>query len=557
MDLPEDLGQIIARLRKDAGMSQRELADASGFSADAIASWEAGRRRPRGTATIDALATGLGCGDANRALLHERSGTALPARGLARSLERRQLPLRDMAWWIARYPWPCLIQNDRHELLAWNAAANRVAETDLATMLPTPEQRNLLWMAILPHFRDVRLTNWNTIIGRLMSFYKLGGLTLSGDGPPWLTSLIEAVLHDHPDVLGRLLELWQTSPPWVDGERNVHRVEWRVQGQIDLAFDFVSRIWSAHDGIFVMDWHPANAATWEWLEGQPPALPEATAFVEQVRPLHDELLQRRRALGISRKGLAASTGVSASSVAAYEHGYRRPRRPSLMKLARGLSLSAEVTNAMLREIGEPTVASDYASWLAGRGRDEPMTTPIDQLPPRGVTHSAFSKDLAGLPFPVLAANESCEIIDGNAAAKRIIDWERWPARDDRPGPHILDVILSDAFRDECLNWDDLVRGIVPVELEPLVLGRTGVDHKTHLSEIVRAMSPETRAALREAFAATNRDDAPRVGTLLELRGPRGRLLRFHCMVDPWNSFDPIWAIDLHPADSATWRWLGR
>ena len=36
----------------------------------------------------------------------------------------------------------------------------------------------------------------------------------------------------------------------------------------------------------------------------------------------------------------------------------------------------------------------------------------------------------------------------------------------------------------------------------------------------------------------------------------GTILRFDCILYPWNDFDALWAFDWFPADGATWEWLG-
>lgn len=50
----------IKELRKDAGLTQVQLADALGVSQSTVAAWESGEKYPRAS-ILPALATALGC----------------------------------------------------------------------------------------------------------------------------------------------------------------------------------------------------------------------------------------------------------------------------------------------------------------------------------------------------------------------------------------------------------------------------------------------------------------------------------------------------------------
>lgn len=57
----DELGRILAELRKEAGLTQQELADRSGISAAMISGYEQGKNDPK-LATLGKLLNGLGVG---------------------------------------------------------------------------------------------------------------------------------------------------------------------------------------------------------------------------------------------------------------------------------------------------------------------------------------------------------------------------------------------------------------------------------------------------------------------------------------------------------------
>jgi predicted ATPase/transcriptional regulator with XRE-family HTH domain len=90
--LPEvDFGGMLRGMRVGAGLSQEELADRAGLSADAIASLERGRRRHPRASTVAALASALGLSPDEQATLTQaaRGRTGSPPPGAGRGLVGR------------------------------------------------------------------------------------------------------------------------------------------------------------------------------------------------------------------------------------------------------------------------------------------------------------------------------------------------------------------------------------------------------------------------------------------------------------------------------------
>lgn len=549
----------LARLRTVADLTQKELALAAGIGHSTVASWELGRRTPKNPAIVEKLREPLNAGPGEMDRLYRSAGLHVPPRGFANRIEGERLRLDETASWLARYPWVCLIQNERHELLAWNRPADLVAEIDLATVLPLPEDRNILWMAVLEHFRDVRLTNWDELIGGLISVMKLGVPDLNENPPLWMQHLIGKVVAQYPEVLGRLFGLWQSVPTWRDGARNLHPVEWMADSGQRLEFVMVSRSWSLHDGTFAMDWHPMDSVTWDWLESQPQTGPGSTVYVEPRLPWNEQFEASRKALGLTRPDAAKLSGLSDATIYALERGKRRPSRDVALRLARALTMPVAALNGVLEQLGHPTEPSDLACWIMGEPRTVPYTNPSTTPRPAGESEDLIQQEADGFAWPTIVLNESCEVFVANPAAKRILDDPRWQPRAGGQGPHLMDVLLSDAFRLRSPNWGQVVRDILPAQLVPLVLGnydRTKPPLKQTLQRVKRH-SRATFAEFTRVMDGFEQELRPRVTTTLEWEAPDGALLRFHVVTDLWNSSDPYWAIDMHPADAATWRWFGR
>ena len=57
-------------------------------------------------------------------------------------------------------------------------------------------------------------------------------------------------------------------------------------------------------------------------------------------------------------------------------------------------------------------------------------------------------------------------------------------------------------------------------------------------------------------AAIPWQEGSRVGFAVDWTTGSGGELRFDCTLTAWSDFDAAWAFDWHPANGATWEWLG-
>lgn len=550
----------IQALRAERALSRRAFGDLVGVSSETVRSWEKGRRRPSDTA-LALISSRLGLSSRERRTLVGVSGEH-PLRALDLIEVRRAQPNAAGAE-LARYAWPTLIVNERHELLAWNSLADAVAEVSLAEMLPTQAERSLLWMASLDHFQR-RLHNWDELIGRLVSTLRLEGVAIERGGPPppYLHALVNRLDVERPEALARFYRLWLQPDEWSEGMRNLHPIEWRLADGTMLRFVGAFRDWSVFDGSFAFDWLPADAATGWWIEEalkrvgmgvttSPAVGPWGTGFASWLRT-------ERHRLGLSRRSLAERSGVSADAVYAYEQGRRRPGRDSLLRVMAALTVDGHTTNHWLRQFGYAETPSDFSRAVLGIA---PLGIMQDHQPIHGVTDAQRKAELARTPWPCFMLNSRCQIEATNAPARRIFPTASLGGSRSQEGHDLLEFMLSSICRQHIKNWSEVAGSVLPTALKPFVLGRSTDPSATPtaLGARMAALRRGNAEALRDLLAAWSDRVASatpqRIAFPLEWETSSGELLRFHCFVNPWNAFDPYWAIDWHPANRAAWEAL--
>ncbi|MCC7364682.1 MAG: helix-turn-helix domain-containing protein [Dehalococcoidia bacterium] len=550
-------GPLIRQLRSAAGLTQSQLARAAGIGLDSLRSYEGGRRRPA-RAVIDALTSALELGPAEERQLLLACGEEVAASPLLRAIGDFRAEFAVMAEEVAAYEWVSLIINERHEIRAWNGLANAVAEMDLGVDLPTLFERNILWMASLPHF-EARLTNWEELIGSLIGVLKRENVRVEEPGgiPPYLQVLIDRVGIERPHALQRFFTTWLVSPEFVEGVRQTHPIRWRLGDGTELSFCGIYRDWSLFDGTFAFDWMAADRETSSWVAEQFSGTgPRGWAnhlneFIAQDLP--GMLQEARLDVKMSRRVLAERAGISEDSVYKYETGERHPRRETLLAIARALTLDGLRINALTRTAGYDEEPSDFARVLAGyegagifQGR-EAMT---------GRTRAQLHAELQALAHPCFLVNARCEVEGANRAGDAITRYSSRPAPAGREGPHLLQFFMSPFFRERLLNWKEVARAIVPQSLRPLVLGYRDEKRPGYLADVIGMLRREDPRALRDldgAWAQHPSGPTPRrIITPLEWVGDDGRLMKFQCFINSWNAFDPCWAVDWHPMNDAAW-----
>ena len=267
--------QLLRIEREKSGLSRAALARAVRISEQALYSYEAGRRKPSRQAMLR-LARGLLLDGATTNLLLREAGLALEPSALARSLAN--LPTTDPRYrlgrWdglvertlqvlpelVADHPWPCLIVDSRCQVVASNAPLVRVLGFQ-------PNGENLLRLLLHPAFRE-QAVNYDEVITALApSGLKeaLGNGGQDQNGRAFL-AVIELLREEEPEAVAHLQEVWEAAPASTLSTRVVYPLVWQHADGTVLSFNGVVSLWCDYLWYWAIDWHPADAATWGWLQ---------------------------------------------------------------------------------------------------------------------------------------------------------------------------------------------------------------------------------------------------------------------------------------------------
>ncbi len=559
-------GTLLQDARRDAGLSQDQLAARAGVSAQAVGSWETGRRAPRRDRVID-LADALGLD--TRALNRWLAVLALDPVPDARviPLVERRRELAALAAECRSYEWPCLVMDWNFEVIGWNHAANTLSELDFGADLAEPGARQLLRMALSKHYQD-RLLNWDEAIGVMIAMWKSEqqSITDPGSGALFFSRMMEYVFAHHAGQVERLMRLWQAPAANRQGIRGVLPIRWRAASGDVLNLYAIQTPWSDFDGSWALDWMPADGTTWEWFERQRAARPPAPP--DQPAPNGDDLAGRsswrrllresRRAVRLSRRQLAERSGIAEETIYAYESGRRAPTRESLLDLCGALELEGPRMNAILDAAGMEPEPSDWARILLGEDVRFAPRRLAAMVRDHAHTPAEVHEHIDAHPWPCLIVNGTCDVAVANPAARKLLgmDLEAVPRGPER---NLVSLVTSAPFRERIENWAEVAARVVPRALIPYVTGTAGArdGYFDAVVHHVRERDGHTRnlAALFDAWR-TNRQVSWSARLAFDVRWHApGASLAFHAVIAPWNPFDPYWAIDLHPADAATWAWF--
>lgn len=577
----DDFPALFSAARVRSELTQAELAAKIGVSSATIASWESGRRVPSGSARgrdwrqviIEACDVIRANADELNAMLEALEFSPVPPERVAPLLDRRK-PLAVIRDECRSYPWVSLAMNEDFEVVAWNEAANDLSELDFATDLAAPGERNLLRMALSRHYRE-KLVNWEEVIGIMVAMWKTAKTDLfSQETTPYFRNLFDFVITNHQAELQMLLTLWNETAPFVEGQSGEWQAQWRTSDGTALLFNNRLSAWSEFDGVSAFDWQPANAETWEWMEarrrGREAAAERTDAETEQPEAASAREIFRfgREKNGFSRRALAQRAGVSEQLVYAYERGTKSLSRERLIQIAASMVLDQASLNAILQASGfepEPSKMMDYIL-----GYDVSASPRFVGAPERRHwTPDTIQTKLAEYAWPALVVGDHCDLLAMNDVAGRVlgVEFSKLPAG---PARNLMAIVTDAPFRAVVQNWAEAVTNVLPGYLEPYIAPPgsevPGAKADEDVQRVIRYVGDREKAAgrtgdpLHELLAAwrgkPKRRLTARVSFVLDCLHD-GQALRFNAIIRPWNAMlDPYWAIELHPADAATWRALG-
>lgn len=563
---------ILIAARERAGITQAGLAEGIGVSTATMASWETGRRRPGASARQQVIEAAdwlhIEAVDLNL-MLEELGFSPVPAGRTVPLLDRRKT-LAVIQAECETYPWPVLAMNEDFEVVAWNAAANDLSELDFGVDLAEPGARHLLRMALSDHYNQ-RLLNWDEVIGVMIGMWKTNGFdpVASGDRTPYFDNLMNYVVMHHAAELGKLLGLWQTTEPWTEGNRALFRPRWRTSDGTLLNFHSQLIAWSDFDGVTAFDWQPADATTWEWLDARRKARLEREPSAQVQRELSNarELLRfARERNGLTRKQVAARSGLSESTLYAMEAGKRPLVRETIVSATRAMKLDMAFTNAVLDAAGFDPEPSDLTAYILGYELSAESRFAGNLEKRTSWEPAAVVREVASYPWPALVVNARCEVIAINVLASDVfgVDLTSVP-----PGParNLFTLVTDAAFMRRTTNWEVVIANVLPGNLEAYMARPDGElgDPKdaAYFESVVQFVRRREVAAgrgdavIRKVFDAWRAKPDRRLTARITFPfacGPAGGALNFNTVIGPWNGMmDPYWAIELHPADAETWR----
>jgi transcriptional regulator with XRE-family HTH domain len=551
--------------RRQRGLRQRQLAEQADVGLRTVIAYEGGTATPsRDTLLKLAAALALERQTLN-AVLSDAGFDPMPTGRLAR-FERRSLPFAAMQREIDRHSWPCLVLSDDMTILLWNAPATWVGELDFAATWPDPADRTLMRVAALQHFRE-RVLNWSEVVSVMIAMLKADfeDPDRYSQAMPTFAKLVQdlSTQPQYQQAFPALMDLWQRVAPRQYVARTSFTARWQLGDGTALRFNCLISSWNDFDAAAALDWLPADGATAVWLEqratlegvrssDQAAVSADALAHEGPLLAWHDLLRSTREKSGLTQAGLAEAIGVSEHTIFSYEKGRRRPSRTVLLRLARALHLDGATTNLLLTGAGHAPIASEIARSLAGLPSSDPRF-PVGRWQALAEqTEAQLAAAIGAHAWPCLVLDERCRPHAANAAARRLFG-----AALDRAT--LLELLVSPAFRERLVNYDEVVTAIAPGDLRQVVAGSASSPRLAPLQALLASLADADPAGLARLRALWETASTPVLSTRATYpvvwQTEEGTVLTFHGMLTLWSNYLWYWALDWHPADAATWAWF--
>jgi transcriptional regulator with XRE-family HTH domain len=255
---------LLRDLREERSLTRAEVARLTGLSSSVIRAYESGSRTPSAKA-LNAIIDALGLPGERANVLRRGVGLSYDERALTRLARPAHA---ELVAELDQRPWPAFVANQSFEVVLSNRLFNAVL--GVAPGAHTRSERSLL-----AHMSDAafagRLRNWDE-----MAMFMIG---LAKGDPRWARDLeeplswiapsLDRLTDGSPQLVARLVRLWDAAPGLKPASRFTYRVEWTAPDGEYLSFLGVAMLADIWDELHWNEWIPANGQTWAWFEQLP------------------------------------------------------------------------------------------------------------------------------------------------------------------------------------------------------------------------------------------------------------------------------------------------
>lgn len=249
------------RRRRD--LTQENLATRSGVSRSAVRAYESGARKPSREALTN-LVRSLGMPRQEANLIFASAGYTIDWSTL---LNGRYVFDEDVAKrQLEQCPWPAFLTDQAINVVATNPLLELIFDVDLSTQYLGPADRNLLGGASDPQLAR-HLENYDEVVSFMIGLAKGDPRVQQNmERPsPWLEEPMARFLKGDPQLITRVMGLWESAEPIPHRTRHQFEVRWLYKGQTPMRFMGVLSTADVWNELSWNDWIPADTETWETL----------------------------------------------------------------------------------------------------------------------------------------------------------------------------------------------------------------------------------------------------------------------------------------------------
>jgi transcriptional regulator with XRE-family HTH domain len=249
--------------RRRKGIAQKTLAAKTGLSHATIRALESGSRNPSREA-LTRIVRQLGIPRQEANLIFASAGYTIDWSTL---LEGRYVFDEDHArTQLEQCPWPAFLSDQAINVVATNHLLELIFDVDLTRQYLGPTDRNLLGGASDPNLARY-LENYDEVVSFMIGLAKGDPRTQQNmERPsPWLEEPMARFLQGDPQLITRVMGLWESAPAISHRTRHQFEVRWLYRGETPMRFLGVLTVGDLWNELSWNDWIPADSETWSTL----------------------------------------------------------------------------------------------------------------------------------------------------------------------------------------------------------------------------------------------------------------------------------------------------